>query len=44
MKNSYQEKLKISAKVFYKNNRGEKFTNGVIIRHQYDEADMTKLS
>lgn len=44
MKNSYQEKLKMSAKVFHKNNRGEKFTNGVIIWHQYDEADMTKLS
>jgi hypothetical protein len=44
MKNSYQEKLKISAKVFHKNNRGEKFTNGVIIWHQYDEANTTKLS
>ncbi len=44
MKNSYQEKLKISAKFFHKNNRGEKFTNRVIFRHQYDEADMTKLS
>ncbi len=44
MKNSYQEKLKISAKVFHKNNHGENFTNGVIIQHQYDETDMTKLS
>ena len=44
MKNSYQEKLKISAKVFHKNSRGEKFTNGVIIWHQYDEANTTKLS
>lgn len=44
MKNSYQEKLKISAKVFHKNNRGEKFTNGIIFWHQYDEVDMAKLS
>ena len=44
IKNSYQEKLKKSAKVFHKNNRGEKFTNGVIIWHQYDEAGITKLS
>jgi hypothetical protein len=44
MKSSYQEKLKISAKFFHKNNRGEKFTNGVIIWHQYDEANTTKLS
>lgn len=44
MKNIYQEKLKKSAKVFYKNNHGEKFTNGVISRHIYDEANMTKLS
>ena len=36
--------LQISAKVFHKNNRGEKFTNGIIFWHQYDEADMTKLS
>lgn len=44
MKNSYQEKLKKSAKVFHKNNRGEKFTNGIIFWHQYDEAGTTKLS
>jgi hypothetical protein len=44
MKNSYQEKLKISAKVSHKNNRGEKFMNGIIYWHQYDEADTTKLS
>ncbi len=44
MKNAYQEKLKIAAKIFHKNNRGEKFTNGVIIWHQYDEANMPKLS
>lgn len=44
MKNSYKEKIKISAKVFHKNNRGEKFTNGVIIWHQYDESDVAKLS
>ncbi len=44
MKNFYQEKLKISAKAFHKNNRGENFTNGIIISHHYDEADMTKLS
>lgn len=44
MKNSYQEKLRISAKIFHRNNRGERFTNGLIVRHLYDETNMTKLS
>ncbi|MDI1308924.1 MAG: hypothetical protein PSV17_05765 [Methylotenera sp.] len=44
MKNTYQEKLKRSAKNFHKNSRGEHFSNGLIVRHQYDEENMTKLS
>lgn len=44
MKNFYQEKLKLSAKIFHKNNRGERFSNGLIIRHQYEEANLTELS
>ncbi|PPD47048.1 MAG: hypothetical protein CTY14_05335 [Methylotenera sp.] len=44
MKNRYQEKLKKSAKSFHRNNRGERFSNGLIVRHQYDEADLTKLT
>lgn len=44
MKNYYQEKLKISAKSFHKNNRGERFSDGLIIRHQYEEANLAKLS
>lgn len=44
MKNRYQEKLKISAKSFHKNNRGERFSNGLIIWHQYEEANLTELS
>ncbi|MBX9675937.1 MAG: hypothetical protein K2V71_04950 [Methylotenera sp.] len=44
MKNPYQEKLKSSAKAFHKNNRGEKFTNGLIVIHQYNETKMTRLS
>jgi len=44
MKNFYQEKLKISAKSFHKNNHGERFSDGLIIRHQYEEANLAKLS
>ncbi|MDZ4141104.1 MAG: hypothetical protein U1C48_03750 [Methylotenera sp.] len=44
MKNYYQEKLKTSAKSFHKNNRGERFSDGLIIRHQYEEANLAKLS
>lgn len=44
MKNHYQERLKISAKSFHKSNRGERFSNGLIIWHQYEEANLTELS
>lgn len=44
MKNPYQEKLKIAAKIFHRNNRGERLTNGLIVRHLYDEANTAKLS
>ncbi|MDF0379018.1 hypothetical protein [Methylophilus sp. YYY-1] len=44
MKNLYQAKLKKSAKDFHKNNRGERFTNGLIVRHLYDEVNTSKLS
>lgn len=44
MKNRYQEKLKLSAKSFHKSNRGERFSSGLIIWHQYEEANLTELS
>ena len=44
MKNRYQEKLKKSAKIHHKNNRREKFSNEIMLRHQYDQSNLTKLS
>ncbi|MCX7187204.1 MAG: hypothetical protein NTW57_08135 [Methylophilales bacterium] len=44
MKNSHQEKLKKSAKSSHRNYRGRRFSDGLIVRHQYDESDVAKLS
>lgn len=39
MKNRAIESMKRRAKLYHRNNRGDEFTNGIIVRHLYD--DMT---
>lgn len=44
MKNTYQENLRKQAKMFHRNERGSVFTNGLLIKHNYESTGKTNLS
>lgn len=44
MKNSYQENLKRSAKLFHRNERDANFTNGLLVYHLYPRQKTSMLS
>lgn len=44
MKNRHYENLKKCAKQYHRNSRVQRFQNGIVIRHRYDEQNPEKLS
>lgn len=44
MKNPHYENLKRSAKLYHRHSRRQRFQNGIVVRHLYDEQNPEKLS